>query len=430
MKASIIIPVWNGREYLPDCLDALLAQEFPHFEVIVVDNASGDGSADFIAEHYPEVQIIRNKHNLGFAGGCNVGLRAARGDVLVLLNQDTRAFPDWLGFLVRDLQKSEIGVVGCKSLYPDDKTIQHAGGWIQWPLALAHHYGQGEQDVGQWDEARPVEYVTGAAIAFRRDVLEHVGFLDEEFWPGYFEDADFCFRIREAGYIVWYNPQAVVVHEETTSIDFEMISQAYQRGRLRFLLKHLSPDRFLEEFVPAEQQYQPDAIRGRESLPLRLAYLEAIPMAIRILRGRSEVNIELIKCIVSALRRLHQRAWEEDWIKTEELVNAISRSLSLGVDASSYDFSLEEFEFRSSIPILGPWVAKLRSAWYSIASRWAVRHLASQQTEINRLQKGIELQQQAYIQSLQKRVEVLSKQTAMLAEEVARLGLQSKIDEE
>jgi hypothetical protein len=153
-------------------------------------------------------------------------------------------------------------------------------------------------------------------------------------------------------------------------------------------------------------------------------------MAIRILRGRSEVNIELIKCIVSALRRLHQRAWEEDWIKTEELVNAISRSLSLGVDASSYDFSLEEFEFRSSIPILGPWVAKLRSAWYSIASRWAVRHLASQQTEINRLQKGIELQQQAYIQSLQKRVEVLSKQTAMLAEEVARLGLQSKIDEE
>jgi hypothetical protein len=230
----------------------------------------------------------------------------------------------------------------------------------------------------------------------------------------------------------------VVVHEETTSIDFEMISQSYQRGRLRFLLKHLSPDRFLEEFVPAEQQYQPDAIRGRESLPLRLAYLEAIPMAIRILRGRSEVNIELIKCIVSALRRLHQRAWEEDWIKTEELVNAISRSLSLGVDASSYDFSLEEFEFRSSIPILGPWVAKLRSAWYSIASRWAVRHLASQQTEINRLQqteinrlqKGIELQQQAYIQSLQKRVEVLSKQTAMLAEEVARLGLQSKIDEE
>jgi GT2 family glycosyltransferase len=182
-KVSVIIPVWNGREYLPGCLDALLAQEYPDFEVIAVDNASVDGSAELIAEQYPQVRLIRSSRNLGFAGGCNAGLKVARGDVLVLLNQDTVVLPGWLLALVEALQQPEVGIVGCKILYPDGKTIQHAGGWIEWPLGLAHHYGHGELDQGQWDQLREVEYVTGAAMAFWGHVVKQIGGMDEGFWP-------------------------------------------------------------------------------------------------------------------------------------------------------------------------------------------------------------------------------------------------------
>jgi GT2 family glycosyltransferase len=416
-----------------------LAQDYPDFEVIAVDNASTDGSADFIAENYPQVQIIRKERNLGFAGGCNTGLRAAHGEILVLLNQDTQVSSGWLGVLVNNLQKPEIGIVGCKALYPDGKTIQHAGGWIEWPLGLAHHYGRGEEDVGQWDDRRSVEYVTGAAMAFRHGVLDQIGFLDDRFWPGYFEDADFCFRARKAGYTVWYNPNAVVIHEESTSTESTMVSRAYQQGRLRFLLKHMSPRRFLEEFVPAEEKYQPPAIRGQESVALRLAYLKAIPEAVRILNRRWGASDEVIYQIIIALKQLHQQAWKEDWGKTKEQVPAtVSRSpTSAEAEAFSSFPSLQEFEFRSSVPVVGPLIAQLRSLWYSVAARWAVRHLArqqeainQQQEAINRKQEAINQQQEIYTQSLKQRVDVLAAENALLAKEIARIELRVELNEE
>ena len=96
MKASVIVLSWNGMDYLEDCLKAVLSQDYAGFEVIVVDNGSTDGSADLVAERFPQVQLIRNERNLGFAAGNNVGLQAATGDVLILLNQDTVVQPGWL----------------------------------------------------------------------------------------------------------------------------------------------------------------------------------------------------------------------------------------------------------------------------------------------------------------------------------------------
>lgn len=323
MKASVIIPAWNGREYLPSCLDALLAQGYPDLEVIVVDNASTDGSADLVAEQYPHVHLIRNRRNLGFAGGCNTGLRVAQGDVLILLNQDTCVHPGWLQALVEALKNPRTGVAGCKILYPDGKTIQHAGGWIEWPLGLTHHYGQGEEDAGQWDEPRSVEYVTGAALACRRNVLDQVGLLDEGFWPAYFEDVDFCVHVREAGYEVRYIPDALLTHEETTSLaDSPTLSRSYQRGRLRFVLKHMPPGRFLAEFVPAEKTYQPPAMRGKESASLRSVYLETLPVAASLLQRCWQVDEGTVDEVLTALQWLHQQAWEEDWNKVRELAMA------------------------------------------------------------------------------------------------------------
>ena len=136
MKASIVIPVWNGLRHLDSGLAALLCQDYPEFEVIAVDNASADGSADFIAQQYPSVRLFKNSHNLGFSGGCNVGLRAAVGDILVLLNQDVVVRPDWLSALVQSFDDAAVGVAGSKLLQPDRRTLSHAGAYLEWPLAL------------------------------------------------------------------------------------------------------------------------------------------------------------------------------------------------------------------------------------------------------------------------------------------------------
>jgi GT2 family glycosyltransferase len=370
---SIVIPVWNGRRYLADCLDALLSQEYPDLQVIAVDNASSDGSADWIAEHYPQVRLIRNPSNLGFAGGCNAGILAARGEVVILVNQDTRVLPGWARALVAASQSPGVGVVGSKILYPDGRTIQHAGGWIERPLGLAHHCGQGEADAGQWDAPRQVEYVTGAAMAFRREVLDRVGLLDEGFWPGYFEDADFCLRAAEAGYEVRYEPQAVLTHLETTSLrEGRTVARAYDRGRLRFLLKHTPPDRFLEEVVPAERDYQLRLAQGPGGDPLRMAYLETVPVAASLLPRRWRADLRTVDHVLTALLELYR------------LPQAGRMSLIP---------PLQEFEFRSTLPVIGPLVARLRVLWYGVAARWAIRHLIEQQEAINQ-------QQDVYARSL------------------------------
>lgn len=377
MRASVIIPVWNGMEYLPACIGALLAQDYPDFEVIVVDNGSTDGSGDWVAERYPQIRLIRNFQNLGFSGGCNMGLRVAQGEVLILLNQDTIVQPGWLPAMVEALRKPEVGAVGCKLLYPDGRTIQHAGGWIEWPLGLAHHYGQGEEDRGQWDEPRPVDYVTGAAVAFRRDVMKQVGLLDEGFWPGYFEDADFCYRVREAGYEIWYVPRGVAIHYETTTLRNPRVrAQTYHRGRLRFVLKHTPPDRFLSVFVPAEEVHIRALITSEGPGPLSAAYMIAVVQAPALLSQRWKAELGIRQQVINALIALYRYCWDIRLSMTTSLENSHGK---IALPA------LSEFQFRSRIPVLGPLIAWFRSFEYGLSSRWAVRHLIIQQETINRL---------------------------------------------
>lgn len=484
-KASVIILSWNGMKYLKDCLNAILAQDYPDFEVIVVDNGSTDGSPDFVSAHYSQVRLIRNKYNLGFAAGNNVGLKAAVGDVLILLNQDTVVQPGWLTALVNILEKEVIGIAGCKILYPDGKTIQHAGGWIEWPLGLTHHYGQGEQDVGQWDVPQPVEYVTGAAMAFRRDVLKGVGFLDEEFWPGYFEDTDFCLRARKVGYEIWYTPDAVLTHVESASHTSQVsMWQAHHRGRMRFLLKHMPPSQFLTQFVQAEELYQPTIISVFGSRPLCRAYLEAISRAPLILCDRWQAEQPTINEVTQALQHLHSLAWKRDWQRAKELIEAaipipapsvqLDYEVSLAETTTSpqlqgfelqpfelQDFELQEFElreldFRSDVPVVGPLISWIRSFWYRIAAKWAIRYLMQQQEVINRYyaqrlkdyarqqialnqhymqqqealkqyyarqQEAISQRYQCYIEALEQRLAELADENVLLAKEIANLHL-------
>jgi GT2 family glycosyltransferase len=308
MKASVIVLSWNGMDYLEACLNAVLSQDYPDFEIIVVDNDSVDGSANFVAERYPQVQLIRNERNLGFAAGNNVGLRAAAGDILVLLNQDTAVQPGWLAALATTLEDETVGIVGCKILYPDGETIQHAGGYLDWPLGLSFHHGCEERDTGQYDQARDVEYVTAAAMGIRRSVLATTGPFDEGFFPGYFEDADLCFRAQAAGYRVVYTPDAVVVHHESGSFERTLHGKPYLvfRSRFRFIFKHYTPAQIAEEFVPHQVSRLPD-MGGIELRALVLSCTDGLLMWPAIAHAR-RLDREATDQVIRGVRLLLDRA--------------------------------------------------------------------------------------------------------------------------
>lgn len=306
-NVSVIIPLWNGEKWIDTCLSSLVGQVTGApfaLELIVVDNGSHDSSPALVAQKFPAARLIRNGRNLGFAGGCNVGLAAATGDVLVLLNQDTQVCPGWLAGLVAALALPGVGVAGSLSLLADGLTVQHAGGVVDWPLGVARHRGYGERCTPEWQQAGDAQFVTGASVAVRREVLERIGPLDDGFWPGYYEDVDFCWRARAAGYSVRYAPDSVLVHAESGSFtDSIYTAWARLRGRLRFCIKHLSAQSFVDEFLPAESTYQPAVLAGDRHGQIARAYLEAIPMLCTIWSARGEGH-DFIAQALHGLNRL------------------------------------------------------------------------------------------------------------------------------
>lgn len=213
---SIIIPVWNRLELTRDCLTVLSQiKDQPEYEVIIVDNSSTDGTKEFLAELKGDVQIIGNEKNEGFAKACNQGARAARGQYLVFLNNDTIPQQGWLSSLVSEVDAHpEVGIVGSKLLYPDG-TVQHAGVVRDLEHRLPYHiYKSFAGDHPAVNQRREFQIVTAACLLIRRAVFEEVGGFDEGYVNG-FEDADLCLKVRERGYAVVYQPRSVVLHLES-----------------------------------------------------------------------------------------------------------------------------------------------------------------------------------------------------------------------
>lgn len=214
---SIVIPTYGKWAYTRQCLVhlAVLKSSVP-FEVIVVDDASPDDSADRVAE-CPGVRLVRAERNLGFVGACNLGAAAAKSDLLVFLNNDTEVRPGWLDELFDTMTGDErIGLVGSKLVYPDG-ALQECGGII-WSDGSGWNYGRGgAADDPAVDVVRDVDYCSGAAIMVRRDLFEEVGRFDQRYAPAYYEDTDLAFAIRATGHRVVVQPNAVVVHHEGVS---------------------------------------------------------------------------------------------------------------------------------------------------------------------------------------------------------------------
>lgn len=210
-EVSVIIPNFNGKKYLKDCLDALLVQDFPSFEIVVVDNGSKDGSVTYLKKNYPQVRIIALKENTGFCGAVNAGIHTSNAEYILLLNNDTIVQEGFIKALVQAIKKSpDIFSCQAKMLQMHDKgKIDDAGNYYC-ALGWAFADGKGKPEENYNKRKKIFASCAGAAI-YRKSILNEIGCFDEEHFA-YLEDLDIGYRARLYGYENWFCPKARVYH--------------------------------------------------------------------------------------------------------------------------------------------------------------------------------------------------------------------------
>jgi len=219
-SVAVIIPVFNKMELTRDCL-ASIAKYYPEAvapEVIVFDNASSDGTQSYLAEaqrEYEWLKVVRSAVNLGFAGACNKGAELADADILVFLNNDTIVLPLWLEKMLDRINDPDVGMVGSKLIYPDG-TIQHAGIVFSADANPTHVHHLSHHSDAAVNRMKEYPAVTGACIMIKRGLFMEVGCMDRTY-PMYYEDVDLCFKVREKGLKIVYQPESMVIHLEGRS---------------------------------------------------------------------------------------------------------------------------------------------------------------------------------------------------------------------
>jgi len=245
--SSIIVINYNGKKFLERCLSSLGNLNYPNYEVILVDNASVDGSVEFVKKLFPWVKVVENKRNEGFAEGSNIGFRHAKGDFIVFMNNDIEAHPDFLKEMVKTVRSdSSIGICGCKLLLFDNRNvIDTVGGFFCDIYGYClFRIGVLEVDHHQYDLLKTVFVVTGGCMLVKREVLEKIGGFDSKYLSNQ-EELDLCWRAQLAGYKIMVNPLAVVYHKgggwwkpSNSSSRAPVIRFITERNTLRTLIKN------------------------------------------------------------------------------------------------------------------------------------------------------------------------------------------------
>lgn len=246
---SVVVVNFNGKKFLEECLSSLERQTFRDFEVILVDNGSSDGSAEFVRSRFPAIILVGTGKNLGFAGGTNAGIRRALGDFIFTLNNDTVADPRLLEEIVTPmLADPGVGMCGAKMIFPDGR-INSTGICIS-RSGAAWDRGMGEPDHGQYDTAEEIFGPCAGAALYRRRMLDDIGLFDEDFFL-FMEDADLAFRGRRAGWSCRYVPSARVVHIHGGTAGYHSDVSVYYGNRNIgwFVLKNF-PDKLLFMNLP------------------------------------------------------------------------------------------------------------------------------------------------------------------------------------
>jgi GT2 family glycosyltransferase len=360
---SIIIVTYGSAARIESCLNALKQlQTSVEHEIIVVDNASRDDTVSLVQTRYPDVRLLPQSENWGFAGGVNRGIEQARGGLIALLNPDAVARPSWLDELITPFTDPQVGIAGSKVLDATGR-IQSIGALLNTPLLLTAHRGEGEIDAGQYDMPADVWGVHGAAMAFPRQLWATLGSFDEGYFPAYLEESDFCERARRAGYRVVTAPRAVVVHAESSttgkfSAEFYFY---YLRNRLRFAAKWYDWPLLWHEFRPAEHARLHSApLLDRQVA--RLVYNQGVP-------ALTTPDANRRAAILATGRTLRAGSLPDDGVQL----------LSDFAAEAARNSVLHEIKFQSR------WIlpAALRTAWNNLATRWYVRPSLDQQTRFN-----------------------------------------------
>ena len=213
---TVVILNWNSREMTADCIRSLRTTTGPDFKILIVDNGSTDGSAENLAQEFPEITVLPQGRNLGFAAGCNVGMRYAlahAADYVLLLNNDTVVASDLICEMLAAIKGDPGIAVVCPKIYfaEQPETLWYAGADSSLWTGTAKHRGWKEHDRGQYDHHQEITQATGCAMLVRCNVLPEVGLLDEQFWA-YAEDLDWSVRFLKRGYRLAFSPKARVWH--------------------------------------------------------------------------------------------------------------------------------------------------------------------------------------------------------------------------
>lgn len=235
-SVAIILLNWNGYQDTYECLKTLETLTYPHFHVFLVDNDSSDDSFTRLKEDQASgkfnvgLTCIQSGGNLGCAGGNNVGIKKAyeQGfDYYWMLNNDTYVDPEALSTLVEVIDgEQKVGIVGSKIYYADTKLLWFAGGSVNSYIGTSKMIGIDEEDKGQYDEMKEVDFIVGCSMLFRKEVIEYIGYLEEDYFI-YYEDTDWNIRAKKAGWKIIYVPSSIIYHKESSSTKSSDLSPYY-----------------------------------------------------------------------------------------------------------------------------------------------------------------------------------------------------------
>ena len=282
VELSIITVNYNGLKDTCALIDTIPFDEYS-LEVIVVDNASKEDEASVISKRYPQVKVVRSDKNLGFAGGNNLGIKAAQGNYLFFINNDTLLPSSNIQSLIDRLKSSEKNGVVCPKICFSwgDNPIQFAGYTPLSKITMRNRaIGFGEKDGGQYDEAHPTPYAHGAAMMVKREVIEKAGMMPEDYFL-YYEELDWSMMIRRAGFIIWYEPEFTVFHKESQATGQNSPLRTYYVTRNRLL--------FAQRNILTQKKY------------LTYIYLILVVGGREILKYASQGKISLIKAVIKGI---------------------------------------------------------------------------------------------------------------------------------
>jgi GT2 family glycosyltransferase len=263
---TIILVTWNSATCIGSALESVIRQSYPasSLRVVVVDNASRDRTVTIVRERFPDVCLIQQKTNRGFAVANNAAMRRYPADYFVLLNPDVALESSWLSRIIEAMESDPgIGVAGGKVFYGDKVLLQHVGGMIR-GNALTYHLGSGERDMGQYEQGANVDYIMGAALATRGDLAQAQGYLPEAYFL-YFEETEYCLKVRKVGCRVVYIPGAVAYHDQvpddSRAQDWRF-AWKYHRARYLFVLRNTNTQEERDRFREAERTWRCENMPG------------------------------------------------------------------------------------------------------------------------------------------------------------------------